>query len=134
MADGKFTLYIRKVIVNPMLGRKQMAVELLHPEMAGLKRSEVKAAVAKKFKASEDRIAVFGVKAKFGGGRSSGFVTVYDDVDARVKYDNKTNLKRDKIGDLPGRTARKMAKELKGKRKRVKGTAKSKVVAGKKKR
>ena len=62
--------------------------------MAGLKRSEVKAAVAKKFKASEDRIAVFGVKAKFGGGRSSGFVTVYDDVDARVKYDNKTNLKR----------------------------------------
>ena len=24
MADGKFTLYIRKVVMNPMLGRKQM--------------------------------------------------------------------------------------------------------------
>ena len=30
--------------------------------------------------------------------------------------------------------SRKMAKEIKGKRKRVKGTAKSRVVAGKKKR
>lgn len=48
--------------------------------------------MAKKFKASEDRIAVFGVKHKFGGGRSSGFVTVYDDIDARKKYDTKTNL------------------------------------------
>merc|ERR1719356_969166 len=134
MADGKFTLYIRKVVMNPMLGRKQMAVELLHPESAGLKRSEIKAAIAKKFKASEDRIAVFGVKPKFGGGRSSGFVTVYDDVDARIKYDTKTNLNRDKVGERPARTARKMAKELKGKRKRVKGPAKSKVVAGKKKK
>ena len=67
---------------------------MLHPEVAGLKKSEIKAAVAKKFKASEDRIAVFGVRAKYGGGRSSGFVTVYDDLDARVKYDTKTNLNR----------------------------------------
>merc|ERR1711877_47005 len=111
------------VVMNPMLGRKQMAVELLHPDMAGLKKSEIKASIAKKFKASEDRIAVFGVKPKFGGGRSSGFVTVYDDVDARIKYDTKTNLNRDKVGERPARTARKMAKELKGKRKRVKGTA-----------
>ena len=62
--------------------------------MAGLKKSEIKASIAKKFKASEYRIAVFGVKPKFGGGRSSGFVTVYDDVDARIKYDTKTNLNR----------------------------------------
>merc|ERR1712242_84525 len=117
-----------------MLGRKQMTVELLHPEMAGLKRSDVKASVGKKFKASEDRIAVFGLKPRFGGGRSSAFVFVYDDVDARIKYYTKVNLNRDKVGERPARTARKMAKELKGKRKRVKGTAKSKVVAGKKKR
>ena len=62
--------------------------------MAGLKKSEIKASIAKKFKASEDRIAVFGVKPKFGGGRSSAFVSVYDDVDARIKYDTKTNLNR----------------------------------------
>jgi len=59
-----------------------------------MKRSDIKTAISKKFKATEDRIAVFGVKAKFGGGRSSGFVTVYDDLDARGKYDTKTNLGR----------------------------------------
>merc|ERR1712147_119504 len=101
---------------------------------AGVKKSSIKAEIGKKFKAGEDRIAVFGLKPKFGGGRSSGFVTVYDDADARKKYDTKSNLLRDKLIEKPARMSRKMAKEIKGKRKRVKGTAKSRVVAGKKKR
>lgn len=67
---------------------------MIHPEMAGVKKANIRAEISKKFKASEDRIAVFGLKPKFGGGRSSGFVTVYDDVDARKKYDTKANLYR----------------------------------------
>ena len=66
--------------------------------MAGVKKSSIKAEIGKKFKAGEDRIAVFGLKPKFGGGRSSGFVTVYDDADARKKYDTKSNLLR--VGDV----------------------------------
>ena len=69
-------------------------MEVIHPEQAGIKGSAIKAEVAKKFKASEDRIAVFGMRTKYGGGRSSGFVTVYDDIDARKKYDTKTHLIR----------------------------------------
>lgn len=38
------------------------------------------------------------MKPRFGGGRSSGFVTVYDDVDARIKYDTKVNLNRVSVG------------------------------------
>ena len=96
MAEGQFILYIRKVIVNPLLARKQMSVEIIHPEMAGVKKSAIKAEIAKKFKIQnqEERIAVFGLKARFGGGRSSGFVTVYDDADARNKYDAKVNKYR----------------------------------------
>jgi len=62
--------------------------------MAGVKKSAIRAEIAKKFKCQEDRIAVFGMKAKFGGGRSSGFVSVYDDMDARNKYDTKVNKYR----------------------------------------
>jgi len=62
--------------------------------MAGVKKSVIKAEIGKKFKASEDRIAVFGLKAKFGGGKSTGFVSVYDDMDARNKYDTKSQLYR----------------------------------------
>ena len=60
--------------------------------MAGVKKATIKAELSKKFKAGEDRIAVFGLKPKFGGGRSSGFATIYDDMDARKKYDTKSNL------------------------------------------
>lgn len=67
---------------------------MIHPEMAGVKKANIRAEISKKFKAAEDRIAVFGLKPKFGGGRSSGFVTVYDDIDARKKYDTKSNLFR----------------------------------------
>lgn len=70
------------------------SIEMIHPDLAGVKKAEIRAVIAKKFKSAEDRVAVFGVRAKFGGGRSSGFVTIYDDMDARKKYDNKVNLAR----------------------------------------
>lgn len=64
--------------------------------MAGVKKADIKASLAKKFRCQnqEDRIAVFGLKAKYGGGRSSGFATIYDDLDARKLYDTKPNLER----------------------------------------
>ena len=37
---------------------------------------------------------MFGVKPKYGGGRSTGFVSIYDDMDARRKYDTKSQLFR----------------------------------------
>lgn len=76
-------------------------IELIHPESAGVKKSVIKTELAKKFKCQnqEDRIAVFGLKAKYGGGRSSGFATIYDDLDARKKYDTKPNLHR--VSQLP---------------------------------
>ena len=69
-------------------------VDLIHPEMAGVAKANIRAQIGKKFKVSEDRVSVFGVKPKYGGGRSSCFVSIYDDVDARKKYDTKTQLFR----------------------------------------
>ena len=64
--------------------------------MAGVKKSTIKTELAKKFKCNgqEERIAVFGMKLKFGGGRSTGFAYIFDDLDARKKYDTKDNLRR----------------------------------------
>ena len=67
---------------------------MIHPGSAGVKRTEIRDMLSKKFKASEDRIAIFGLKAKYGGGRSTAFATIYDDMDSRHKYDTKTNLYR----------------------------------------
>lgn len=69
-------------------------VDLIHPEMSGVKKADIKTQIAKKFKVSEDRVTVFGMKPRYGGGRSSGFVSIYDDMDSRRKYDTKTQLFR----------------------------------------
>ena len=45
-------------------------------------------------KGKEENIAVFGLKTKFGGGRSTGFACVYDSADLRKKYDSKKELRR----------------------------------------
>ena len=64
-------------------------MELVHPEMANVAKAQIKAKLAQLLKAKEECIAVFGLKTKFGGGRTTGFATIYDSVDLRKKYDSK---------------------------------------------
>ena len=94
MADSKFILYVRKFLKNPLLARKQASIELIHPNEAGVDKASIKAKLAKVMKTKEECINIFGLKAKFGGGRSSGFALIYDSVDARKRYDSKTAIKR----------------------------------------
>lgn len=101
MADSnpKFILYVRKFLKNPLLARKQASIELIHPELGGVDKAAIKAKLAKVMKTKEECINIFGLKAKFGGGRSSGFALIYDSVDARKRYDSKTGLNR--VSRLP---------------------------------
>ena len=67
---------------------------MIHPEMANVPKAQIKTKLATMLKAKEENIAVFGLKTKFGGGRSTGFATIYDSVDLRKKYDSKKMLRR----------------------------------------
>jgi hypothetical protein len=51
-------------------------------------------------KAKEENISIFGLKSKFGGGRSTGFALIYDSLDARKKFDSKKMLRRVSISYL----------------------------------
>lgn len=62
--------------------------------MANVPKAQIKAKLAQVLKAKEENIAIYGLKTKFGGGRSSGFALIYDTTDARKKYDSKMNLRR----------------------------------------
>ena len=110
-ADDKFMMYPRKIINNPLLRRKQVQVELIHPDMGGVSKTEIKEKLAASFKTKPEVIAVFGLKTKFGGGRSTGFALIYDNEDARKKCDQKLLLKRDGLLEKPKLT-RKMKKEI----------------------
>jgi small subunit ribosomal protein S24e len=122
-----FILYARKMINNPLLKRKQLVVELIHPDQGSVSKAAIKNKLEAMFKVKPEAISVFGLHSKFGGGRSSGFACIYDDVDARKKCDTKSMLLRDKLRELPPKKAgRKMLKEMKGRMKKVRGIAKTK--------
>ena len=65
--------------------------------MANVAKPQIKAKLAALLKAKEENIAVFGLKTKFGGGRSTGFACIYDSTDLRKKYDSKKELRRVRI-------------------------------------
>ena len=123
--SAKFVLYTRKMIRNPLLARKQMQVEMIHPDEPNVSKEAIKEKLAGIFKTKEECIAIFGLSTKFGGGRSSGFALIYDSLDLRKQYDLKTNLRRDKQWDTKKLKTRKQLKDIKGRVKRVRGTAKA---------
>ena len=51
---------------------------MIHPDMPNVKKEAIKEQLAKRFGSKVDRISIFGLKTKFGGGRSSGFALIYN--------------------------------------------------------
>jgi small subunit ribosomal protein S24e len=130
--DGGYTLRTRKVMTNKLLHRLQMVIDVIHPNLGGVSSEKLRERLAKTYKAKPENVVVYGVKTVFGGSRSTGFALIYDNKDFVKKYEAKYRLRR--MGLEPARTgARKQKKELKNKRKKVRGTAKKNVGLGKKK-
>ena len=112
--------------------------------MANVSKEQIKAKLAQMFKSKEDCIAIYGLKTKFGGGRSTGFALIYDNADFKKKYSLKTILRRvififlikrfilntlqDGLFKKADKT-RKQKKEIKGRVKKVRGIAKAKAAA-----
>jgi len=78
----------------PSANSSLQAIELIHPEMSNVSKAQIKTKLATLLKSKEESIAVFGLKTKYGGGRSTGFALIYDSLDARKKYDNKKMKRR----------------------------------------
>ncbi|KAJ2781198.1 ribosomal 40S subunit protein S24B [Coemansia javaensis] len=126
MADAKtVTIRTRKFMTNRLLQRKQMVVDVLHPGLANVAKAELSEKLAKLFKTEAELVFPFGFRTQFGGGRSSGFVLIYDSLDAAKKFEPKFRLARKSLVTVT-RTARKQRKERKNRDKKVHGTGKAK--------
>lgn len=92
--NGPVTLRTSKFITNRLLNRKQFVLTVLHPTRANLSRNELSEKLAALYKTDKERVAVFGLKTKFGGGVSQGFGLVYDDEESQKKFEPKHRLVR----------------------------------------
>mmetsp|Transcript_14423 Transcript_14423/g.21845 ORF Transcript_14423/g.21845 Transcript_14423/m.21845 type:complete len:132 (+) Transcript_14423:125-520(+) len=130
---GDFTIRTRKFKQNPLLGRKQFVCDVVHPSLANVAKKDLATKLASMYKVHDPQcIQLFGFKTQFGGGRSTGFGLIYDNLEKMKKFEPHYRLKRagmasDKAG--PGRRAK---KDIKNRRKKVRGKEKAKVAGAKK--
>ena len=117
-------------MTNRLLQRKQMIVDVIHPGKANLSKNEIREKLAKMYKTDVGNVIVYGVHTAFGGGKSTGFASVYDTPDALKKFELKYRVKRLSKGDTT-KVGRKQRKERKNRAKKVRGVKKAKVGTGK---
>lgn len=98
MADKKaseWKIRTRKFMVNKLLFRKQMVVDVLHPGLPNVSKKDIQERLAKMYKVPDEKqIVVFGLKTAFGGGKSTGFALIYDNMKALTEYEPKFRLIR----------------------------------------
>ncbi|CAO2651537.1 Nn.00g041070.m01.CDS01 [Neocucurbitaria sp. VM-36] len=139
MADSQVTLRTRKFIRNPLLGRRQMVVDVLHPNRANVSKDELRGKLAELYKAKKDDVSVFGFKTHFGGGKSTGFALIYDSNEAMKKFEPRYRLVRYGMATKVEKASRQqrtslaiphtllwICKQRKNRMKEFRGTAKTK--------
>ncbi len=131
-SEGTVTVRTRKFMTNRLLQRRQMVVDVLHPNRATIAKTEVREKLAKMYKCTPDRVFAFGFKTNFGGGKTTGFALIYDTMDFAKKFEPKFRLVRQGVQERVTKTSRKQKKERKNRMKKVRGIKKAKVGTGKK--
>ena len=132
MSDSACTIRTRKFKSNRLLCRRQMVVDVLHPDRASLSKKEVREKIAHLYKTTPDLVFCFGFNTNFGGGKSTGFALIYDTLDYAKKFEPRHRLVRQGLAE-PKKTARKQRKERKNRMKKVRGIKKANVKDSKRK-
>ncbi|EGP89169.1 unnamed protein product [Zymoseptoria tritici ST99CH_1A5] len=134
MSDSQVTLRTRKFIRNPLLGRKQMVVDVLHPSRANVSKDELREKLGQLYKTSKDQVSVFGFRTQFGGGKSTGFALLYDSAEAMKKFEPHYRLVRYGQATKIEKASRQQRKQRKNRGKETRGTAKTKAASKDKKK
>jgi len=136
MADAAKTVIVRtrKFMTNPLLQRKQFIVDVLHPGRAGVSKKELKEKLSKMYKVDDpNTIFLYHFKPQFGGGRTTGFGLIYNNLTYAKKTEPKYRLIRNGL-DSKAQTTRKQRKERKNRAKKIRGVKKHKGSAEAKKK
>ncbi|CAF2231465.1 unnamed protein product [Rotaria magnacalcarata] len=132
MSDSACTIRTRKFKSSRLLCRRQIVVDVIHPDRASLLKKEISEKVAQLYKTTSDLVFCYGFNTNFGGGKSTGFALIYDTLDFAKKFEPRHHLVRQGLAE-PKKTAREQRKERKNRMKKVRGTKKASVKDAKKK-
>ncbi|CUF68933.1 40S ribosomal protein S24E, putative [Bodo saltans] len=128
-----FSIRTQQFKVNKLLSRKQFVLEVAHPGWCGtVPTKQIRKKLATLYKVQdENQITLFGFKTQFGGGKSTGFGLIYDDLAAMKRIE--PNYRKTRLGMGKKRLpARKSVKERRNRDKKLRGKKKGKQVSKKK--
>jgi len=129
MADSSYTIRTRKLMTNRLLMRKQMIVDIIHPQKPCPSRATLTEKVATMFKANDTKcISLFGFRTAFGGGKTTGFCLVYDNLAAFLKFEPRHRQIRNSVGKHREIVPRQQRKERKNRDKKFTGTKNRKAI------
>lgn len=128
------TVRTRKFLRNPLLQRKQMVVDILHPGLANISKSDLRDKLGKIYKADSSTVSVFGLRTQYGGGKTTGFALIYDSLDSLKKFEPHYRLVRYEMAKKIEKSSRQQRKQRKNRMKEVRGTAKNKAATKDKKK
>merc|ERR1740121_452454 len=129
----EFHLRTRKFKQNPLLGRKQFGLDIIHPDTANVSKKDLATKLASMYRVHDSQcIQLFGFKTHFGGGRSTGFGLIYESVDKMKKFEPKYRLIRAGLPIKKKAVGRRAGKDVKNRKKKTRGKEKAKTSAGKK--
>ncbi|CAN7125442.1 unnamed protein product [Brassica rapa subsp. narinosa] len=124
MSEKAVTIRTRKFMTNRLLSRKQFVIDVLHPGRANVSKAELKEKLARMYEVKDpNAIFVFKFRTHFGGGKSSGFGLIYDNVESAKKFEPKYRLIRNGL-DTKIEKSRKQIKERKNRAKKIRGVKK----------
>lgn len=82
-------------MTNRLLRRRQFVLDVLHPGRASVPKEELRNRLASMYDVDDpSRIFVYGFRIQFGGGKSTGFGLIYDDLDSAMKFEPRYRLVR----------------------------------------
>jgi len=126
---GAVTIRTRKFMKNVLLNRRQMVIDVLHPNRSNVAKAELADRLSKQFQVSEVKtIFLFGMRTAFGGGKSTGFALIYDSLQDALDAEPKYRLVRAGLAQKK-EGSRKQRRELKNRKKKVRGKKKKDVGA-----
>uniref|UniRef100_A0A6B2LQJ8 40S ribosomal protein S24 n=1 Tax=Arcella intermedia TaxID=1963864 RepID=A0A6B2LQJ8_9EUKA len=111
--------------------RKQMVVDVTHEKLPNVSKTELSEKIAKMYKVDPKTVILYGFKTDFGGGKSSGFCLIYDDITQMKKIEPSHRLVR-QGHKTKYEASRKQKKERKNREKKVRGSKKHDAASAKK--
>lgn len=119
MKSINFKISTQKFKDNLLLERKQFSITINHPGFSSVSKKELQKEIANVYNIKDfSTIFLFGFKTRFGGGMSTGFGFIYNNIKAARQFEPRYRLVRNGLLEI-NRVSSKQRKEQKNKLKKI---------------